>query len=677
MYTLNITHGSTVLEAAKVRIVSSCCGGDAISIGSVCASELTATIVGTADLLDEVIALTATESGQTTNLGTYKVTACQQSGSTTDITAYDAAYYALGGTCVPSGSPTTALGVLGDICTQTGLTLDYSGSDVAISGDLAGHTMREMVGYMAALLGCNAMIGRDGKLSIRWFSAGASLTADDYYSGGLQLDGETTLAGIRMTKTVRTTTTDPDTGVTTEEDSTVTYDANDGGSGTVIAVDNPFATQAIVNAVWAKIRGLGTYRTGTVAYYGGILHEAGDLLSVTDLQGATSTVPVMAITLELDGGCKATAEARGQSQTATAANVQGPTGRALSKLAADLGEFKELTADNFTATMARIANLFVNDLTLSNLLHSTDFVAGANGSPFAQSGMGIDFGRKWIQAPYFAIDQYGYMYAAGGNVGGFSIGAESLTSYTKYENEDQFEVEVEFTLLTPNSGSSPPGAYFYPVGAGTSYDYITYAGLTIGGGGTRATGVSAFDWTEIFATDMMQNLKSYIRLWAKNRLIEIGADSVQLDGNLTSGGDVRAKTLHIARSDGVNPRLNFYRGGATSPTSAIIETADGRLTISGGLVVNGSLLNGAYSVPVAQRGTVTVAGVTSTPVEFSVTFDRAFAGVPHIDLEPMRNSNLKLYAKIKSRTASGFTADVWSESSTALSINVDWLAIYC
>ena len=74
-----------------------------------------------------------------------------------------------------------------------------------------------------------------------------------------------------MTKTVTVRTTDTD-GTVTEVEQTTNYDAGS-GTGTVIAVDNPYATQSIVRAVWAKIGGLGTYRTGRCAMFGGILTE--------------------------------------------------------------------------------------------------------------------------------------------------------------------------------------------------------------------------------------------------------------------------------------------------------------------------------------------------------------------------------------------------------------------
>ena len=418
MYHIHILHGETELETINARLVSSCCSGDAISIGAVCAAELTVKVSGSLALTDEIITAAVQQDGEAeTPLGTFRVTTCQQNSGTTTITAYDAAYYALGGEYTPSGSPATALAVLGDICTQAGLTLDYGGADVAIEGDLTGHTCREMVGYMAALLGCNAVISREGALKLTWYTDnGQIITPDDYYSGGLSLTGESVLAGVRMTKTVTVQTTGTD-GTITETDQTTNYDAGS-GTGAVIAVDNPFATQDIVDAVWAKIGGLGTYRAGSCSAFGGLLTEPGDLISVTGLSGLTSILPAMTVQLELDGGCRCTITASGQGQTEADAQILGPTGKALKKIKADIARFKELYADNAEIERAKIEKLIAGEITLKSVLHSTDYVRTGT---YANTGMGIEFNTRRFATPNFAIDPSGNIYARGGKIAGFKL----------------------------------------------------------------------------------------------------------------------------------------------------------------------------------------------------------------------------------------------------------------
>ena len=200
----------------------------------------------------------------------------------------------------------------------------------------------------------------------------------------------------------------------------------------------------------------------------------------------TSTVPVMTAQLELDGGCKCTVTASGQSVTDAAANVQGPTGKALSKIEADIARFKEIYADNLVAQAARITELFAN---------------------FAE------------------IEK--------GDIGGFVFHDDYLESTGYYQNDEDFTVDTSLYLKAADAedDGEPPKIAFRSRGS-AMVEYETSAQLTVGGGSTRATGVSAFDWVELSAMDDVQDLKSYIKLWTKNRLVEISADTLYLWGKL-------------------------------------------------------------------------------------------------------------------------------------------------
>ena len=523
-------------------------------------------------------------------LGRFVVTEATVEEDTTTITAYDAAYYALGGEYTPSGSPATALAVLRDICTQAGLTtLDYGGADVAIDGDLTGHTCREMVGYMAALLGCNAVISREGALKLIWYTDnGQSITPDDYYSGGLSLAGEITLVGVRMAKTVTVRTTGTD-GTVTEVEQTTNYDAGS-GTGTVIAVDNPFATQDIVDAVWAKIGGLGTFRAGSCSAFGGLLTEPGDLISVTGLSGLTSILPAMTVQLELDGGCRCTITASGQSQTEADAQILGPTGKALKKIEADIARFKELYADNLVAQAARITELFAN---------------------FAE-----------IET---------------GDIGGFVFHDGYLESTGYYQNDDDFTVDTSLYLKAADAedDGEPPKIAFHSRGSSV-VGYETSAQLTVGGGSTRATGASAFDWVELSAMDGVQDLKSYIKLWAKDRLVEIGADTLELDGELRVDGHVTATGSLVAGLNVVIPNdgsVYIYDVNNVARRMLTITSANAATV-------------GHSALPLSVYGSgITLAGATTISGNLSNTGSISAGGIIQADFGIVAGNNYGFYVK--------------------------------
>lgn len=338
--------GSTTLEGnqiANCTYSASIGGADALTIGSVTASMMTLTINQEVAWRDKtvVVSVGAEVDGATqyVPLGTFIATDCKQAEGTTTITAYDAAYYALGGTYTPNvSSGATVAAVLSDVATQCGLTLatlPSAASTTSVVGDLTGKTCRDMVGYLAALVGCNALINRDGKLALRWFaSSGQSYSPSDYYNAGLSIDGTSTLACIQATVEVTTTDADGNTSPTT-----YTYTA--GGTGTGISIQNPYMTQAILDAVWTSIGGL-AYTVGSCDIFHGLLTEPGDLVTITDKAGVAHTLAVMSLTMTIDGGCKTTLRATGESTTDAGAAMQGSLGGKVSQLVVDLAKVKQL-----------------------------------------------------------------------------------------------------------------------------------------------------------------------------------------------------------------------------------------------------------------------------------------------------------------------------------------------
>ena len=361
--------GSTTLEGnqiANCTYSASTGGSDALTIGGVTAAMVTLTINQEVAWRDKAIVVSVgAEVDGTTQyvpLGTFAVTDCKQAEGTTTITAYDAAYYALGGTYTPNvSSGATVAAVLSDVATQCGLTLatlPAAASTTSVVGDLIEKTCRDMVGYLAALVGCNALIDRDGKLALRWFAAsGQSYSPSDYYNAGLSIDGTSTLACIRAE--VETTTTDADgnTSVTTNA-----YTAGGtGGTGVGISIQNPYMTQVILDAVWASIGGL-AYTVGSCDIFHGLLVEPGDLVTITDKTGVAHTLAVMTLELSIDGGCRAKIQATADSATDTGANVSGSMTKQITKIAKDVMEFYAIVAQKAKVTDLEATNAEIGSL---------------------------------------------------------------------------------------------------------------------------------------------------------------------------------------------------------------------------------------------------------------------------------------------------------------------------
>lgn len=462
--------GSTTLEGnqiANCTYSASTGGSDALTIGGVTAAMVTLTINQEVAWRDKTIVVSVgAEVDGTTQyvpLGTFAVTDCKQAEGTTTITAYDAAYYALGGTYTPTvSSGATVAAVLSDVATQCGLTLatlPAAASTTSVVGDLTEKTCRDMVGYLAALVGCNALIDRDGKLALRWFAAsGQSYSPSDYYNAGLSIDGTSTLACIRAE--VETTTTDADgnTSVTTNA-----YTA--GGTGVGISIQNPYMTQVILDAVWASIGGL-AYTVGNCDIFHGLLVEPGDLVTITDKTGVAHTLAVMTLELSIDGGCKSTLRATGESTTDASAAMQGSLGGKVSQLVVDLAKVKQLIIEDVNGVTkiygGRIdtKSLFAQDIT------ATGTITGAKLIGAILSGENINIVSERV---YDDTDEDGLLYQR--------IYTQTVIKTVQEQNGVDYLL-LKQASVTDDYNDNPPVAATTPYRTNIQYGNGSYIKLT-------------------------------------------------------------------------------------------------------------------------------------------------------------------------------------------------------
>lgn len=364
------TAGGTVLEGEQVRnvtLTSACCPEDGLTVGNVCSAQLKGVVVTDFDLLDTVLwaecVFDCGEDGiETLPLGEFRVTEWVRTEEAAEFTAYDRLFWAAGGEYTPNVSDApTAAEVIVDIALIIGVEMEELpalAETTAVTGSLRGYSLRDMLGFMAALCGGNAVINRDGKLQILWFSAGGQVTEEELYSGGLSVKHDVGLVGMLVKQDSEDGTQPPlSVGV---------------GSGYVMELENPFFTAESLQAVWEELSCLNTLTAeltgtenaqpelGSLCFMGGLCTEVGDLVTVERRDGSKTVLPAVQVVLELDGGAKCTVSADGQSQTEAGAQFQGVVGRTITRLQTDLGEFKQLVA-----SQAWIDELFAGEITAS------------------------------------------------------------------------------------------------------------------------------------------------------------------------------------------------------------------------------------------------------------------------------------------------------------------------
>ena len=192
--------------------------------------------------------------------------------------------------------PATPTQVLADVCKQAGVTPPaVNMPSIQIAAPYTG-TLREQLGWLAGLIGCNAKFDATGNLVFCW-----------YADGGLTIDRDTQyMDGLTLTTDDAFTIHSLLTGTDSNPISV--------GSGKGITTINPYMTAEVAETVFAEINGK-TMRPCTVKWRGNPAVEAGDIVSVIGGSGENLTVYVMELKTQIKGGMSADLTCYGPSDT--------------------------------------------------------------------------------------------------------------------------------------------------------------------------------------------------------------------------------------------------------------------------------------------------------------------------------------------------------------------------
>lgn len=338
---------------------------NSISIGNTCSSSVTFSIYNPEITLENkditIFEGVKGDSGiEYVQIGIFTVTKEESNGEYTKYTAYDKMYKAEKGYFSELTYPSTDKAILEEICTKLGIQLATSiTTPHTIPEKPQGYTMREMIGYMAALQGGNAAINSDGNLEIKWYKdSGYVLDGHQYYQQGVTF---TTSKDFTIRKLTCNNTKSGD-----KETSTITS----GSGATGLSFANPFMTQAVLDEVYKKIGGF-QFRPLTVKFVGDWRLEVGDIITVNK-NGVDYKVPIMQITHECDGGLMDTVTSIGQSDTENTSVASGPITKQMERYYADLitvnkALINKLDVDTAKITYATITNLNATNASIDNL----------------------------------------------------------------------------------------------------------------------------------------------------------------------------------------------------------------------------------------------------------------------------------------------------------------------
>ena len=192
--------------------------------------------------------------------------------------------------------PATPTQVLADVCKQASVTPPaVTMPSIQIAAPYTG-TLRQQLGWLAGLIGCNAKFDATGNLVFCWYAdSGLTIDRDTQYMDGLTLTTEDAF-------TIHSLLTGTDSNPISV------------GAGKGITTINPYMTAEVAETVFAKIDGK-TMRPCTVKWRGNPAVEAGDIISVTGGSGENLTAYVMELKTQIKGGMSADLTCYGPSDT--------------------------------------------------------------------------------------------------------------------------------------------------------------------------------------------------------------------------------------------------------------------------------------------------------------------------------------------------------------------------
>ena len=250
--------------------------------------------------------------------------------TTTTFIAYDRMMKTTGLYVSNLTYPASAVSVLNEISAGCGVPVDASNIDssIMISTKPAGYTYREMIGYIASLVGGFACVDRTGTIVIKWYS-----DVDYKLDVTRIMSFEKDESNYNLEK------------LSCNVDNSTTLTSGGGILG--VTFDNPFMTQDRLDNIFKKLSGF-SYRGASVKTLGDVRLDPWDVITVEDGEG-TYKVPVMNIQQEYDGGLAMTITSYGKTQTEQEVDFKGPTTQQNERIYSDLILAKELIAKKVDA----------------------------------------------------------------------------------------------------------------------------------------------------------------------------------------------------------------------------------------------------------------------------------------------------------------------------------------
>lgn len=286
--------------------------------------------------------------------GVYNLEKPVRSGEFIKLTAYD--NFALcykGFFSALSGNQKIAA-ILQEQCKKIGIEYAGGADDVTYNVDsLQGLTIIEAISVLAAYCGKNAIMDKDGKLRLVWYTDAGLTISPSRFADPFEMDEEDTFIN-RLDCTI-------------DEEHSVSA-----GTGVGIYFSCPGMTQERITVLYNRIKGF-TYRAAKLNWRMAQPDvEAGDLVRVMDNAGNAYVVPLMDYEFNCDGGFYGTIQSKGKTQQEQDTGYKGPLQTKVDRTYSDLVSTKQVITDKITAFEGEFETINTNYLEVNKKLSALD-----------------------------------------------------------------------------------------------------------------------------------------------------------------------------------------------------------------------------------------------------------------------------------------------------------------
>lgn len=338
---------------------------------------------------------------------------------------------------IPGDYPTTYTvnGILYEIEHATGIKINPfpSSADYRLAKTMFNgiYTMREMLGYLAGIIGKDAIVNRAGEVEFKWYTSvdGYTLDGSRIYQGSTNIETEYDMYIEKIVCSAQTYGETP-------RELTV------GTGNRIVYVSNPFMQSFMLTAIYERIKNF-RYRGITAEFLGDFRLDLGDVINVTK-GDETYQCCVMEISHQSDGGVRTTISSHNKTEREQEFNVTGSVTRSIDRTSNTLAGVEETVNKHETEINELFTSVSNGKKLIASAITDKGVETDANDkfATMAENIGKIESGGGCISVP-IDLNQYADTYTYISEVVGSMYRYLKLSSNGSTANTSNHYVEVQ------------------------------------------------------------------------------------------------------------------------------------------------------------------------------------------------------------------------------------------